>query len=383
MVDLDQIEYPRAPTVEAGSSLHNVKTWQALRGPRDVRAADPGSASLNQTAGAADPPHMHNAFSVILGLIAPLCLAATISNAVAAPPAKAAEDRCVAARDAAIEKISAIYDAGTTDDAARKAEDAASADLAVQMRAILNEPAREGFGPAKLHIDTFNKGDEGFGIVDGLRFDALLGKNGQKAGQDGTDDKYIEPRAHIIVTTPTLFERWLRAHKDWWGKDVKNVPQQIGAALKDESFYTQAVSSGSAVVNFNSLPIAKPAGASFAYGMLAGRTQSDIPNAADTVFVSAIANGKVYVAYGSIDPKVQVPACMAIRASYDKKAEQAEDDLRFEKIDRKAYDKLGNLRQKGEDEYKRCFTEHAPKQASFAEATRQAQKLLSAALNTR
>ena len=101
------------------------------------------------------------------------------------------------------------------------------------------------------------------------------------------------------------------------------------------------------------------------------------------VFVSAIANGKVYVAYGSIDPKVQIPACIAIRASYDKKAEQAEDDLRFEKIDRKAYDRLGNLRQKGEDEYKRFFTQNAPKQASFAEAIRQAQTLLSAALNTR
>ena len=321
---------------------------------------------------------MHTAVSAILGLIAPVCLAATISNATAAPPAKAAEDRYIAARDAAIEKISAIYDAGNADDAARKAEEAASADLAAQMRAILNEAAREGFGPAKLHIDTFYKGDEGFGMLDGLRFDALLGKNGEKAGQDGADGKYVEPKAHIIVTTQTLFERWLRAHKDWWGKDIKNVPQQIGAALKDESFYTQAVSSGAAVVNFNSLPIAKPADASFANAMLAGRTQSDIPNAADNVFVSAIANGKVYIAYGSIDPKVQIPACIAIRAGYDKKAEQAEDDLRFEKIDRKAYDKLGNLRQKGEDEYKRCFTQNAPKQASFAEATRQAQKLLSA-----
>jgi hypothetical protein len=324
---------------------------------------------------------MHKAF--ILGLIAPLSLAATISNATAAPTTKAAEDRYIAARDAAIEKISAIYDAGNTDDAARKAEEAATADLRAQMRAILNETAREGFGPAKLHIDTLNRGDEGFGMLDGLRFDATLGNNGEKAGQDGADGKYVEPKAHIIVTTQTLFERWLHAHKDWWGKEIKNVPQPIEAALKDESFYTQAVSSGSAVVNFNSLPIVKPAGAIFAYGMLAGRTQSDIPDAADTVFVSAIANGKVYVAYGSIDPKVQVPACIAIRTSYNKKAEQAEDDLRFEKIDRKTYDKLGNLRQKGEDEYKRCFTQNAPKQASFAEATRQAQALLSAALNTR
>ena len=321
---------------------------------------------------------MHNTFSGILGLIVPLFLAATI--ATAAPSAKTAEDRDIAARDAAIEKISAIYDTGNADDAARKAEDAASADLAAQMRAILNEPARDGFGPAKLNIDTFSKGDEGFGTLDGLRFDARLGKNGETAGPNGADGKYVEPKAHIIVTSQTLFERWLRAHKEWWGNNVKNVPQQIGAALKDESFYTQAASSGAAVVNFNSLPIAKPAEATFVHGMLAGRTQSDIPNAADTVFVSAIANGKVYVAYGSIDPKVQVPACITIRASYDKKAEQAEDDLRFEKIDRKAYDKLGNLRQKGEDVYKRCFAQNAPKQASFAGATRQAQRLLSAAM---
>ena len=64
-------------------------------------------------------------------------------------------------------------------------------------------------------------------------------------------------------------------------------------------------------------------------------------------------------------------------------ANAVEDDLRSEKIGRKAYDKLGNLRQKGEDEYKRCFMQNAPKQASFAEATQQAQKLLLAALNTR
>ena len=117
--------------------------------------------------------------------------------------------------------------------------------------------------------------------------------------------------------------------------------------------------------------------------MLAGRTQSEIPDAADQVFVSAIANGKAYIVFGTIGPKVQVPACIAIRADFNEKAEQAEDDLRFEKIDRKAYDKLGDLRQKGEDEYKRCFTRNAPKQASFAEATQQAQTMLAAALNTR
>lgn len=324
---------------------------------------------------------MQNTFSAVLGLTIPFLLAASI--AIAAPPTKAAEDRYIAARDAAIAKISDIYDTGNRDEDARKAEGAASADLFEQMRVILSEPDRDGFGPPKLNIDTFSKGDEGFGTLDGLRFDAKLGRNGEMAGQNGADGKYVEPKSHIIITTQTLFERWLRAHKDWWGKKAKNVPQQIGAALKDESFYTQAISSGAAVVNFNSLPIEKPAGASFAHAMLAGRTQSELPDAADHVFVAAIANGKVYIAYGSIDPPVRVPDCLAIRSDYVRKADQADEELRSGKLARKAYDKLGDIRQKGDDAYKRCFTQHAPNRPFFAEAARQAERLLSAALNTR
>src|SRR5258708_36488501 len=71
---------------------------------------------------------------------------------------------------------------------------------------------------------------------------------------------------------------------------------------------------------------------------------------------------------------------MTIRADDNKRAEQGYEDLRFNKIEKKAYDKLGDLRQKGEDAYKRCFTERAPQQPSFAEATKQAQALLAAAL---
>jgi hypothetical protein len=290
------------------------------------------------------------------------------------------EDRYIATRDAAIEKFSPLYDAGALDDAATRAETAAFADLQAQIGAILREPRRKGFGPGKLNIETFYRGDEGFGALDGLRFDSELGKNGEKAGANGADGKYVEPRSHIIVTTQTLFERWLHGHKDWWDKNLKNVPQQIAAALKDESFYTQAISSGAAVINFNTLPMAKPASAIFAYAMLAGRTQSEIPDTADEIFVSALANGKVYIAYGSIDPKVKIEECIAIRTGYNKRSEQAEDDLRFEKIDQKTYDKLGNLRQQGEDAFRRCFTRRAPQQPSFAQAASQAQALLSAGM---
>jgi hypothetical protein len=320
---------------------------------------------------------MHKTLTAILTLAAAPCLAAPLSSASAAPPS--AEDRYIAARDAAIEKISKLYDDNKFDDAA-KDEDATRADLLAQMSAIVAEPGRKGFGPARLNLETFYRGDEGFGTLDGLRFDSELGATGEKAGGNGADGKYVEPKAHVIVTTQSMFERWLRAHKEWWGKDVKNVPQQIGAALKDESFYTQAFSNGAAVVSFGPLPVAKTASTNFSYAMLAARTQDAIPNAADEMFVAALAHGKAYIADGLIRPKVQIPACIAIRRDYNKKAEKAEDDLRFERIDKKTYDKLGDLRQRGEDAYKRCFTQHAPQQPSFAEATRQAQALLAAAM---
>jgi hypothetical protein len=304
-------------------------------------------------------------------------LAAMLSQAAAAPIKPSPEDRYIASRDAGIKKLQPIFDA---DDAATKAEDAVQADLKAQMSAILGDLKYPGFGPAKLNLDTLYKSDEGFGMLDGLRFDAETGKTGEKAGSNGADGQYVEPRAHIIVTTQTMFERWLHAHKDWWDKGIKNVPQQIGAALKDASFYTQAISTGAAVVNFAALPVAKPGSAILAYAMLAGRTQDAIPDAADEMFVSAIADGRVYVAYGSIEPAVQIPACVAMRADYDRRAKEADEKFQFKAIDKKTYDKLGDLRRQGEDAYKRCFTARASEQPSFVEATKQAQALLALAM---
>jgi hypothetical protein len=315
--------------------------------------------------------------ATIIRLVAASCVLGTLASANAAPPSP--EDRYVAARDAAIAKVSKLYK-DKKDDEAAKAEASVPADLLAKIQPIVGESGRKGFGPAKLNLDALYSGDQGFGLLDGLRFDSELGDNDEKAGQNGRDGNYVEPKSHIIITTQTLLERWLRAHKDWWSKKVKNVPQQMEAALKDETFYTQAILTDAAVVNFNALPIAKPASATFAFAMLGARTQDALPEAADEVFAAALANGKVYVAYGSIKPKVQVPVCLAIKADYNKKAEKAADDLQFKRIDRKAYDKLGDLRQQGEDAYKRCFTERAPQQPSFAEATRQAQAMLAAAV---
>ena len=60
----------------------------------------------------------------------------------------------------------------------------ASPDLLAQIKAIVTEPDRQGFGPAKLNLGSFYRGDEDFGTLDGLRFESLLGENGQKAGSN-------------------------------------------------------------------------------------------------------------------------------------------------------------------------------------------------------
>jgi hypothetical protein len=127
-----------------------------------------------------------------------------LSNADAAPLSPSPEDRYVATRDAAIERFSSIYDAGRFDDAAKKGADTARADLQAQMSAILGELNRKGFGPATLSLSTFYRGDEGFGMLDGLRFDAELGTTGERVGGNGADGRYVEPKAHIIITTQKL-----------------------------------------------------------------------------------------------------------------------------------------------------------------------------------
>jgi hypothetical protein len=301
----------------------------------------------------------------------------TLASGKAATPSP--EDRYIAARDAAVVKVTKLYD-DKQDEAAQKADAVVRAELLTQLKAIVGETERKGYGPVKLSLmSLFSNGDEDYGALDGLRFESLIGDNGEKAGHNGADGKYVEPKAFIIVTTQRLFEHWLhRDHKEWLKS--RDLSQNFALALKDETFYTTTFPNGAAMVNFSSLPIAKPATASFAYAMLGGRTQDAMPNAANEVYVAAIANGKTYVASSTIKPKVQVPACIALKNGYAKKAEKAGNDFQSGKLDKKAYDKLPDYRQQGEDAYKKCFTERAPQQPSFAEATRQAQALLATAM---
>ena len=129
-----------------------------------------------------------------------------------------------------------------------------------------------GFGTGKLNIGTLFGGYMDFGRLDGLRFQADAG------------------RTTIIVTTRWLMTEWGR------GKGEKDFGwERLDVAFRDEGFYTRAIDTDAAIVQFAEIPLGtgteKPA-----FAMLAGRTQDQPPAAPDEVFVAAVKGERAFVA---------------------------------------------------------------------------------------
>ena len=163
---------------------------------------------------------------------------------------------------------------------------------------------------ARSIFDNVIEGDLGFGLLDGMVYGPVDGKT------------------RVVVTTESMFQRWLNQHKDWWGKDFANIPQEPSAAVKEDTFYTQAVLTDSAVVRFAELPIHPPAGAAFAFAMLAARTQSEVPPKADEIFVAVAQGGRVFIAQTKeVSAVGPIASCDAIRGILVKKSFEAGEEL--------------------------------------------------------
>jgi hypothetical protein len=293
-------------------------------------------------------------------ILAAVLAAAIIFPASAATP----EETYIAARDAAIAKIKAAADAekrgpmDTYDDKVLAADEKARAGLEQQMRTIVGPIAVKDM-PAKatLNLDTLLEGDQGFGLLDGMVYGD------------------VDAKTRVIVTTDSMFRRWLKQHKEWWGKDSGEMPQEPIAAVKEGAFYTQAVLTDSAILRFADLPIRKPTGAAFVYAMLAARTQSEVPPKADEIFIALAQGGKVFIAYtkefGAVGP---IAACDSLKGDLVKKSiAAAEEEGRDDKARR---EKSNDLSGKSDSEFLRCFAENAAQQGSFAAAAQAAQALL-------
>ena len=267
----------------------------------------------------------------------------TLSILLALPAAGSAaspEQAYLAARDGYIKAMQ--HDAT---DRGFERHNAALADLESQLRMIIGPTTLAGFpAEGKIHLDTLSTEDEGFGLLDGLVYAIPL------------DEKGIDERASVVVTTKGLFEAWLRAHKTkWWNQEP--LPQDLRAALRSDEFYRQALSTDAAVVTFAQLPVAKPSWARTAFAVLATRTQDDVGTAPTEMDVVVIGAARVYAVTAKTEVTVgPIAACEKIRQQFKAKKREEQSDRA----------------------YVRCFATHAHDASGLAAAVKQAQALIDA-----
>jgi hypothetical protein len=269
-------------------------------------------------------------------------------SAVAAS-AQTAEDRYLAARDAAIERFTPqrVPDIGQPE---LDAEGKARAELDSLIREALGSGAPQGFEAGQFNLSTLFSGDIDFGRLDGLLFEA-----------DGGDTQ-------IVVSTPSLLGKWLQAK---W-QDPKDR-LDVAAAMKSENFYLRAMGSDAAVLRYADLPLGAPE----AFAILAARTQDEPPSEANEIFLTAIRGDRAYVAVARLEPPLAIPACTKPREAAEAKlAEQQRTEIKPGPRNAAVLERLIRRREQIEADFRSCFEERAPKQAGYATAVNRAKDLL-------
>lgn len=269
------------------------------------------------------------------------------------------EDNYVASRDRYIAKFKKLEEAGQADKSVMKQEESARGDLERQLENIVGPLRVEGFvEPGKLSLESLFGQDIGADQLDGLAY-----SSGDKT--------------QLLVTTDTLFKSWLKAHQKSWTKP-ETPPQTLDQALKSEFFYTLAISPDAAVAKYADIPIAKPARAELAVGLLDQRSQ-DITGASvpEEIIVAVLQDGKLYVAAAQSKAKIVAhPACDKIWSDYEAKANKALSDYSASgRTDQTLFARYTRLQDEGSAAFRRCFAERAKSEKFFAEVTEEAQAL--------
>jgi hypothetical protein len=269
----------------------------------------------------------------------------------AAGSAASPEQAYLAARDGYIKTFQHGY--GGSDVAKHER---ALADLQTQLRKLIGPTTLPGFpAEGKIHLDTLSREDQGFALLDGLAYVIPL------------DEKGIDEKARVVVTTRGLFDTWLKAHKT-----------SLQVAPRSEDFYRGALSTDAAVMVFAPLPVAKPAWATTAFGVLAIRTQDDVGSTPDEIDIVVAGTTRAYAATAKLETKVGAIAdCEKSRQQMKSQAEAAQ--AAYEKSGAKngaLFDKAKKLEAGADRAYLQCFATRAQDASGFAAAVKQAQALI-------
>lgn len=274
--------------------------------------------------------------SFIFIILLQLCLTAQSD-------ASSGEDKYLEARDGFVRKFATAAPAESDNQRAL-------AELERQLRLMIGPVRIAGFpAQGRINLATLYRHD-GFGQVDGLRFDS-----GQKI---------------LFVTTIALLKNYLNLHK--------TLPTELSGLAKNEEFYSLVFDWHAAVTNFVEVPINSSNNKSSAYAFLGLWAQDIGLFLPKTVFVFVSNESRVFiVSVPAQTPIYQIPECQSEWEDFEKKASAALDVFRASAFkDQKAIDDKFRYEQEGFDAYRSCFERKARTEPFFERLTRQAQSIV-------
>jgi len=281
-----------------------------------------------------------------LGGLIPLalfsCLLAPMTLVAASPEEKYFEARDNFIRE--LEKASGPID--VLDEKDRRA----LAELEKQLKSIVGPVNVEGFPKeGKINLETLQKGDLGFGQVDGLRFSS-------------------EPE-YLFVTTDNILKKYLAGQPE--------LPKDLADLFKNGEFYTLAFSAEAAVTYFAEIPVKSPNEKAYVHAFL-GLTAQDIgPFIPKDIFVLVTNGNRILAVQSPAATEItEIPECKNEWERFAKKSSDAMEVSRSSgSKDQKASDESVQYEEQGFEAYHRCYEREAKNQKFFASLKKQAQAI--------
>ena len=230
--------------------------------------------------------------------------------------------------------------------------------LSSLIRTIVGPLGVRGF-PAhgESNIVSLSDGDMESGHVDGIRV----------ASPDKTS---------LLVTTAPLVRSWLRANA-WWAPLPLDPATDVGKALLDGPFYTQALASDAAVNVYAEVPLPPKRGGAVTHALLTKKSQDRAaPSPPDGLIVSVVRGGRVFIFDKPLKTaRLAIAACETAWTAERDRIQLLFDAARDASDPAAAIQGPQGLADKAEAAFLACYGEKLATQPFFPGLVRQAQEL--------
>jgi hypothetical protein len=271
------------------------------------------------------------------------CLSAPMTLVAASPEEKYFEARDNFIRE--FEKASGPID--VLDEKDRHA----LAELEKQLKSIVGPVNVQGFPKeGKVNLETLQKGDLGFGQVDGLRFSS--------------------EQEYLFVTTDNILKKYLAEQSE--------LPKDLTELSKTDEFYTLALSGEAAVTYFAEIPVKSTNGKSYVRAFLGLVAQDIGPFIPKAIFVLVTNGNRILAVQSPAAAEItEIPQCRNEWEKFAKKKADAHQVYESSGLkNEKALDEGLQYEQQGFEAYQRCYEREAKNQKFFVPLEKQAQSIV-------